>query len=66
MSMFTNVSPGEQNKLAQSLSLLALVGTAFLLALLVSEIRSYKFIGQGLNPTNDYYIWVVNDDISCH
>lgn len=52
MSMFTNVSPGEQNKLAQSLSLLALVGTAFLLALLVSEIRSYKFIGQGLNPTN--------------
>lgn len=50
--MFNNIPGTEQNKLAQSLSLLALVAAALLVAMLVSEIRSYKFIGQGVSPTN--------------
>lgn len=50
--MFNNISEGEQNKLAQTLSLLALVAAALLVAMLVSQIRSYKFIGQGVTPSN--------------
>lgn len=50
--MFNNISEGEQNKLAQSLSLLALVAAVLLVAMLVSQIRSYKFIGQGVPPAN--------------